>query len=52
MQGRLATISSETVEGFPRCDERGAVCYARLWSQKTRYPGIVAIRPGTFDDTS
>jgi hypothetical protein len=28
--GRLATVSYETVEGFPRCDERGAVCYARL----------------------
>ena len=52
VQGRLATVSYETVEGFPRCDERGAVCYARLWSQNTRYPEIVAIRPGTFDDTS
>ena len=52
VQGRLETVSYETVEGIPRCDERCAVCYARLWSQNTRYPEIVAIRPGTFDDTS
>ncbi len=52
VQGRLATVSYETVEGFPRRDERCGVCYARLWGQNARYTEIVAIRPGTFDDTS
>ncbi len=45
--GRLATVSYETVEGFPRRDERCAVCCTRLWSQNTRYPEVVSIRSST-----